>query len=457
MRARIPRLMVAAFHSGGGKTTLTCAILQALLNKGLTPAAFKCGPDYIDPMFHSEVMGVEARNLDLFLLPEDICRFLLVKSARSAPIAILEGAMGYYDGLGANSSTASSYHLAQVTNTPVILIVDSKGSSLSLAALIKGFAQFRPDSGIKGVILNNLSPGMYPLYKEMIEAETGMKVLGYFPHLKECSLASRHLGLITAAEVHDLQQKIQILGQQAEKTIDLELLLGIAHEAEEIECENYPVENQAAVTIAVAKDKAFCFYYQDSLELLEEMGAKIRYFSPLQDKELPECDGLILGGGYPEVYGRSLAENRDMLASLREALEREIPCLAECGGFMYLLDEITDQEGNPHRMIGALKGRAFMTEKLNRFGYLTLTARNNNLLAKEGESINAHEFHYSDTTSNGSDFIARKPTRSTESACIHGTDHLFAGYPHLHLWGNREFAVRFVRKCLQYKSFGTEE
>lgn len=362
MKAKIPRLMFSAFNSGGGKTTITCAILQALLTKGLTPAAFKCGPDYIDPMFHSEVTGVKARNLDVFLLPEGVCRYLLVRNSRTADLAILEGAMGYYDGLGADSTTASSYHLARVTGTPVVLIVDGKGSSLSLAALIQGFIRFRPESNIRGIILNRLSPGMFPLYRKMIEKETGIPVLGYFPYHKELSLASRHLGLITAAEVEDLREKTVRLGQQAAGTIDLAALLEIAAGAEDIRYEDQPVLRKGEVTVAVARDKAFCFYYQDSLELLEEMGAKIRYFSPLQDTALPECDGLILGGGYPEVFARELAENTRMKASLKAALKRRTPCLAECGGFMYLLEEITDQEGKHHEMTGAIRGKAFMTE-----------------------------------------------------------------------------------------------
>jgi len=463
MKAKIPRFMITACQSGGGKTTITCAILQALLAAGITPAAFKCGPDYIDPMFHSEVLGVKSRNLDLFLLPEEICRYLLVRNAQAAQIAVLEGAMGYYDGLGANSSLASSYHLAAATDTPAILVVDCKGSSFSLNALIKGFVQFRADNGLKGVILNNLAAGSYPLYKQMIEAETGLEVLGYFPHLEVCSLASRHLGLVTAAEVNDLQQKIRILGQQAQQTIDLEALLGIAREAGEISYEDFLngesvlktrrllQEDDSGVTVAVARDKAFCFYYQDNLELLAELGVKITYFSPLKDKKVPECDGLILGGGYPEVYAQELEQNREMKAGLRAAIARKVPCIAECGGFMYLLEDITDQAGNRYEMVGAIPGNAFMTKKLSRFGYITLTSRYPNLLAAKDQCIQAHEFHYSDSTANGQTFIARKPARGTEWTCIHADADLFAGYPHLHFWGNIQMAVNFVLRCRQYR------
>ncbi len=292
---------------------------------------------------------------------------------------------------------------------------------------------------------------MYPLYKEMIERETGLNVIGHFPYLKECSLESRHLGLITASEVVDLQQKINILAQQAAKTIDLHALLAIANSAPEIEYTPYPIEKLDPVTIAIAQDKAFCFYYQDSIELLESMGAVIKYFSPLQDKELPACDGIIFGGGYPEVYAQALTENTEIITSLQTAFDSGIPCIAECGGFMYLLDQMTDSKGDCHTMTGILKGEAFMTDKLSRFGYITLTSQNDNLLAKKGEQINAHEFHYSDSTLNGNAFIANKPTRDTSWSCIHADENLYAGYPHIHLWGNIRFAERFLNKCREYK------
>jgi len=451
MKAKLPRIMFAACSSGSGKTTITCAVLMALKEAGVTPAAFKCGPDYIDPMFHSEVIGVKSRNLDLFLLSPGVCKYLLASNSKNAQIAVLEGVMGYYDGLGGNSTVASSYHLAAVTKTPVVLIVNCKGSSLSLAATVKGFVEFKRDSGIRGVILNYLSASMYPLYKEMIEAETGIPVIGYFPQVPEVSLESRHLGLITASEVSDLQVKLRLLADEARKSIDLKALLAIAEGTGEIAYEEYPVEKSSDVKIAVARDKAFCFYYQDSLELLEKMGARITYFSPLRDETLPECDGLILGGGYPEIYAEELAGNTSMLNSMKTALESNLPCMAECGGFMVLQQSITDKEGNQHQMTGHLEGEAFMTDRLNRFGYITLFSQEDNLLCRKGEQINAHEFHYSDSTANGSTFKAIKPATGKQWKCIIAGENLFAGYPHLHLWGNVNFAHAFLTKCRQYQ------
>lgn len=456
MKAKLPRVMFVAPNSGDGKTTVTCAVIKALLGKGHRLSAFKCGPDYIDPMFHSEVVGAPSRNLDLFMLSEKTCRYLLVKNAINKDIAVIEGVMGYYDGISGQNTAASSYDLARLTKTPVVLIVGCKGAYLSVAALIKGFAEFRKDSNIQGVILNNLPEAMYPSYKALVEKETGIPVLGFLPKIEECRIESRHLGLITAAELSGLQDLIRRLAEQAKKTIDLELLLKIAEQSPELEYEEPFIERFGQVRIAVAKDKAFCFYYQDSLELLAEMGAELIYFSPLKDTSLPECAGLILGGGYPELYAKELSGNEKMRESIGKALNRGLPCVAECGGFMYLLDEMEtqDSEGDllSYPMVGALQGRSFMTKKLNRFGYITLTAQKNNLLANEGEQINAHEFHYSDSTSNGTDYIATKASGGKGWSCIHADETLFAGYPHIHFWGNPAFAEKFINGCLKYKA-----
>jgi len=456
MKVKLPRVMFAAPNSGDGKTTITCAVLKALLENGHKLAAFKCGPDYIDPMFHSEVVGAHSRNLDLFMLSEKTCRYLLVKNAEHKDIAIMEGVMGYYDGISGQSTKASSYDLAAKTETPVILIVGCKGAHLSVAALIKGFAEFRKDSNIQGVILNNVSEALYLSYKELVEKETGIPVVGFFPMIQECRLESRHLGLVTAAELHGLQEMTARLAAQAKKSINLGLLLEIARQAPELVYEVPFLEELGKVRVAVARDKAFCFYYQDSLELLEKMGAELIYFSPLADSTLPDCDGLILGGGYPELYARELAGNETMREAIRKAVNDGLPCIAECGGFMYLFDamRIEDTEGQLLRypMAGAIRGESFMTKKLNRFGYVTLTAQMDNLLANQGEEINAHEFHYSDSTSNGQNYLATKTTGSGGWSCIHASGTLFAGYPHIHLWGNPDFAGNFIRGCLKCKA-----
>ncbi len=305
---KMPRFMISATGSGCGKTTITCGILKALMNKGLKVAAFKSGPDYIDPMFHSKVIGAKSRNLDVFMLGKETVRFLAAKNACDVEVSVFEGAMGFYDGMG-KTAEASAYDLACTCDVPVVLVVNGKGAALSVAAQIKGFKEFRKDSHIVGAILNNVNPMSYAYYKEVIEAESGVKLLGYFPVLENCNFESRHLGLVTAEEIGDLQAIVERLALQAEKSLDLEGLLEIAQEAPALEYTPQNVEALGKVKLAVAQDKAFCFYYQDALDLLTELGAELVPFSPINDKHLPECDGLVLGGGYPELYAKQLAEN----------------------------------------------------------------------------------------------------------------------------------------------------
>ncbi|HIU64814.1 MAG TPA: cobyrinate a,c-diamide synthase [Candidatus Avacidaminococcus intestinavium] len=451
MIKNVPRIMFTAPNSSSGKTTVTCAVLQALINQQFCPTAFKSGPDYIDPMFHSKILGTKSRNLDLFLLGADTCRQLLAKNAAGSDIAILEGAMGYYDGIG-TTDCGSAYELAKETATPVILVLNAKGAALSAAAMIKGFCDFRKDSNIQGVILNNINPMTYHYYKETIETETGIKLLGYLPQMKDCSFESRHLGLVTAEEIKDLQNIVTSLAQQAAKSIDLEGLRKIAEQAKPLSYEEQKVSKIADVKIAIAQDKAFCFYYQDALELLEDLGAKLVPFSPLNDKAVPSCDGIILGGGYPEVYAGELASNTEMLRSIKTLLKENKPCLAECGGFMYLLERYIDATGSSFTWVGALAGEVSMTKSLQRFGYVTLTAKHDNLLATCGESINAHEFHYSDSTANGNSYLACKASLKGQWECINATATLYAGYPHIHLCGNSEFAKNFVKACAEKRT-----
>ena len=287
-------------------------------------------------------------------------------------------------------------------------------------------------------------------YKEVIELETGVKLVGYLPHMDDCNFESRHLGLVTAEEIGDLQEIISRLAEQAAKTIDFDELLGIANSAEDLVYEEQPVASVAKVKIAIAQDKAFCFYYQDALDLLQEFGAELITFSPLVDKELPECDGIILGGGYPELYAKELAENLSMRTSIKTAIKIGKPCFAECGGFMYLLERFQAASGEIYEWTGAISGETFMTAKLNRFGYITLTAESDNVFCKIGEKINGHEFHYSDSNNNGHDFLALKASGISEWSCSHANKVLYAGYPHIHLWGNINFARNFIRACDEF-------
>ncbi len=444
------RIMIAGTGSGCGKTTVTCGILNALVNRGVRTSAFKCGPDYIDPMFHTEITGIKSRNLDTFLLGDNNLKYLLNKNSVGNDISVIEGVMGFYDGLG-NDGRHSSYSISRLTGTPVVLVVNPKGMALSIAAIINGFRDFMPENNIKGVIINSVSPGLYQMYKPMIEEKTGIRVLGFLPPMPEAVIESRHLGLVTAEEIKDIRKKLNIMAKNAEEFIDIDALMGLAQTAGAMEYNKVSVRKKYACNIAVAKDKAFCFYYEDSLELLREMGAELTYFSPLEDKSLPEnIQGLILGGGYPELYAEKLSSNKTMLKSIKDTLSEGLPTYAECGGFMYLQQSISDKQNNKYPMTGVLDGNSTMCERLTRFGYTTLTAKEDNLFCKKGESINAHEFHYSDSNNNGNGFESVKPEGKRKWECIFASDTLFAGYPHIHFYGNTKFAESFLQKCCNF-------
>ena len=372
---KVPRILLGAAASGSGKTLITCGLLQALKNRKLQVTSFKCGPDYIDPMFHSRVIGTKSRNLDSFFADEDTVRYLLEKNARDCEISVIEGVMGYYDGLAGISPKASAYDVAKITKTPAVLIVNAKGMSLSAAAFIKGFVEYQEDSQIRGVILNQVSSMMYPRLKQIIEEKLSIKVYGYVPVVKDCVLESRHLGLVMPEEIVDLQQKLMELAEILEKSVDIDGLLELAEHAEELPVQESPVAYHTGrkIRIALAKDEAFCFFYQDNLELLEEMGAELVPFSPIHDKKLPEhIDGMLFHGGYPELYAKKLSENKEMLAAVCAAVQTGIPYMAECGGFMYLHQEMEDMEGHSWPMAGVIHGKSWRTPRLTRFGYITL-------------------------------------------------------------------------------------
>ncbi len=435
------RILIAGTGSGCGKTTVVCAILQALKNRELDVASFKCGPDYIDPMFHSEIIGTQSTNLDLYFAGEELARGLFLK--HSAELNVIEGVMGYYDGLSMQSTESSSWHVAQALEAPAVLIVNGRCMALSAAAVIRGFQAMRTPNGIAGVILNRISPMTYSQLKAIIEQECGVHVYGYMPTNESCSLESRHLGLVTAQEVTDLREKMQLLAEQAEKSIELDALIELMKAQPDMEAEIPASARIADVRIAVAKDKAFCFYYRDNLEVLEEMGATIVPFSPLADTVIPECDGLYLGGGYPELYAERLSQNASMRESVRNAVKDGLPTIAECGGFMYLTDRIADSE-----MVGVIHTACRDMKKLVRFGYAGVSAERNSLLFTKGDTVRGHEFHHWDAELPGSDLTGKK-TSGRSWKCAYTTDTLYAGYPHLYFRSNPGIAERFIMRCQQ--------
>lgn len=449
MEYMIPRIVLAGTNSGCGKTTVACAILQALVNRELNVGAFKCGPDYIDPMFHSRIIGAECTNLDLFFFDENTLKYLLAKNGAGRDISVIEGVMGFYDGMGLTTTAASTYEVSLFTESPTVLVVAAKGASLSVMAVIQGFLDFCPNNLIKGVILNQCTASTYSVLAKEIEARFAGRVqlLGFLPTMRECSLESRHLGLITAAEVQGLHEKLNMLASQAERTIDIDGLLALAASAAPVYCEevNLPKQRET-VRIAVARDNAFCFYYEDSLDALREMGVELVPFSPLSNSELPQdIQGMYLGGGYPELYAQRLSKNAPMRASVKAALERGVPCIAECGGFMYLTESIAS-----YPMVGFIPGKSFDTGKLTRFGYISLKAGHDTLLCTAGGEIRGHEFHHWDSENTGGSFTAVKASGKSWK-CVHATETLYAGYPHFHFYSNPDFAVSFYNACLKEK------
>jgi len=438
------RLLLCGTNSGCGKTTVTMALLAAFKKRGLSVSSFKCGPDYIDPMFHREAIGIPSYNLDPFFCDDAMLRASLAFHSHS-DISVIEGVMGYYDGVG-TEGRCSTYDVARATETPAVLVINAKGMATSAGALLSGFRNFKSDSNIRGVIFNGVSPMLDKMLSE-IAREQGIKSYGCFPKKDELSIGSRNLGLITAAEIEDIRSMISKLGELAEESLDIDGLLALASESPELPAVSAAVsKNTIRARIAYACDKAFCFRYQDNLELLEACGAELVPFSPLSDSALPKgTQGIYLCGGYPELYTRQLSANESMRKAIYEAAQAQMPIFAECGGFMYLHDDI---DGVP--MCGVIKGSTVRKNRLQRFGYVTVTAKADCLLASAGDTIRAHEFHYYDSSDNGSGYTAERASNGLKYDCCHSTGSLYAGYPHLYFPSNPVFAENFVRKAASY-------
>lgn len=451
--SKTPRIMISAVSSGSGKTTVTCGLLQALVNRKLKVASFKCGPDYIDPMFHSKIIGAKSKNIDSFFYDENTLRYLFSSNAEDMDISVVEGVMGFYDGLAGTSTEASSYDVASITDTPVILVVNCKGMSVSILPVIKGFKEYMKDSNIQGVILNQMPGMLYPEIKKLIEEKLDISVLGYVPKLNDLVLESRHLGLVTPEEVSNLKENMNKLADILEETLDIDKIIELANKTEQLEYTQIKIPEVAGrPKIAIAEDEAFCFYYEDNIELLKKMGAEISYFSPLRDEKLPDnIDGFILGGGYPELYAEKLSENITMRTSIKDAINSGIPCLAECGGFMYLHNTMEDNLNIEYEMAGVIEGKAYKTPKLNRFGYITLTSNEDNFLCKKGDTVSGHEFHYWDSTNCGENFTAQKPYRKRNWQCINIINNLATGYPHIHYYSNLNIPYNFLTRCVDMR------
>lgn len=470
---KLDRVMIAAPKSGSGKTMITCALLQLLKNRDRHVVSFKCGPDYIDPMFHQKVIGIPSRNLDTFFSGENEVRQLLLRNRRPDEIAVVEGVMGLYDGLGGIREEGSAYHLATVTGTPILLVVDAKGMGRSVIPLIKGFLQYDVEHRIKGILLNRMSKAYYEVMKPLIEEEAGVPVVGFFPENKEYCVESRHLGLVMPDELQCIREQLQAVALAFDQTVSVEQILQIAASADELEAENTLIPGHAGEEartlipghageegemplIAVARDEAFCFYYEDNLELLRARGARIQYFSPIHDKGLPGgCSAILLGGGYPELYGAELSQNAEMRQTLYSAIQNGMPVVAECGGFMYLHKHIVDKEKRAYEMVGAIPADCHDTRNLVRFGYIELTDKEGCFLP-QGDRIKGHEFHYFDSEINGDSCAATKPVTGKTYPCVIANQNQWLGFPHLYYPSNPRFADSFVEKAREYAKSRTK-
>lgn len=452
--------MITAASSGSGKTMITCGILELFKRKGLNPLACKCGPDYIDGLFHKQVLELEGMNLDsYFEAPEELRDKYSRLSKGHLPV--VEGVMGYFDGLGGSTTRASSWEVAHILDLPAVLVVDARGASVSLAAVIKGFLEFERPMGsqIKAVIFNRMSPMLYPRIRELVERETGIRAAGFVPELDFLKVGSRHLGLVLPEEIAGLREQMNRLGKCLEETIDWEFLEELGAEKEErdaLEEENTEASCTAAFSfrLGIAMDEAFCFYYQDNLRLLERLGGELVYFSPIHDRSLPEqLDGLILGGGYPELYCEALSLNESMRESVKKAAEGSLPVLGECGGYLYLLEELEAEDGRIWPMTGVLKGKGYKKGKNSRFGYIGVEAEKDSLYLKPGEQIRGHEFHYWDCEVLEEEWVmrAKKPVGNRSWPCMRIKNQVMAGFPHLFYPSCPAFAVRFAKACVRYK------
>ena len=452
--------MITAASSGSGKTMITCGLLELFKRKGLNPLACKCGPDYIDGLFHKQVLELEGMNLDsYFEAPEELRDKYSRLSKGHLPV--VEGVMGYFDGLGGSTTRASSWEVAHILDLPAVLVVDARGASVSLAALIKGFLEFERSMGsqIKAVIFNRMSPMLYPRIRELVERETGIRAAGFVPELDFLKVGSRHLGLVLPEEIAGLREQMNRLGKCLEETIDWEFLEELGAEKEErdaLEEENTEASCTAAFSfrLGIAMDEAFCFYYQDNLRLLERLGGELVYFSPIHDRSLPEqLDGLILGGGYPELYCEALSLNESMREAVKKAAEGGLPVLGECGGYLYLLEELEAEDGRIWPMTGVLKGKGYKKGKNSRFGYIGVEAEKDSLYLNPGEQIRGHEFHYWDCEVLEEEWVmrAKKPVGNRSWPCMRIKNQVMAGFPHLFYPSCPAFAVRFAKACVRYK------
>lgn len=448
-----PRILIAGTHSGVGKTTITLGLMSALKEKGYKVQGFKAGPDYIDPSHHTAITERPSRNLDTWLMNRDVCLELYEHALSDSNIAVIEGVMGLYDGCLDGSELGSTAHLAKILNVPVILVMDAKGMSRSAGAVVLGYKNFDIDVKIRGIILNRVkSERHYTSLKESIERNCGIPVLGYMPFHEDITLPERHLGLVPSVEQEFSKSTYQKIGNLLSSTVNIDQLIDIASTSDNLPSFKKTVfsgrNERFYFRIAVAVDEAFNFYYQDNLDLLESYGIELTYFSPLYDKYLPaDIDGLYLGGGFPELHAAMLAANTTMKESIRKAHRNGVVIYGECGGMMYLLEQLVDFKKKTHEMCGILRGMTKMENKRQGLGYITVQALQDNILCKKGDTFKGHEFHWSSLhVPEGTQYayaISKCDDRKSKMDGVYA-DRVLGSYAHVHFATDPRLVKQFL-------------
>ncbi len=452
------RLVIAGTSSGVGKTTVTIGLMAALKKKGYVVQGFKCGPDYIDPTYHTAVTGRPSRNVDSWMLNAEMVKEIVVEGCVGADISIIEGVMGFFDGKDPTNNSGTTAEISTITESPVILIVNCASMARSAAAIVKGFQLFDKDTNIVGVIANRVgSLGHFQLVKQAIEQECGIPVVGYLQRDEELDIPERHLGLVPSIERGELEPFFGKLADKVLETIDVDQLFQLANAPElTVEQSQLSRKMEPSVRIAVAKDAAFNFYYQENFDLLEAYGAELVPFSPLAGEVLPEdIDGLYIGGGFPEEFADELASKTEVKLSIKTAIESGLPTLAECGGFMFLTEAIETTDRQKNDMVGVIPGTVKMQSKLAALGYREVTGAADNFLFKGNVRAKGHEFHYS-TFQPNEEFQPAYHTKGMRGTKQEGfmKGNLIAGYTHFHFGSCPEMVENWIKKCKETKSNG---
>jgi len=445
----IPRIVLAGATSGVGKTSITCSIIYALQKKGYSVQPFKVGPDYIDPSYLSSISKHDTYNLDVWLMGKDQLLDSFVSNSKS-DISIIEGVMGYYDGFDGNSNYASTHHVATITKSPVLLVLDASKTSRSIAATALGFQKFHRNSRIVGIILNKIGSKKHEILCRTALEKTKLPIVGVIPKNLLLNLKSRHLGLISTLDNKTQKHQIEKISKIISKSLDINKIIEILKNPITLPKTTNRISKKSKITIAVALDTSFNFYYQDNLEALRREGATLKFFSPVKDKKIPKCDGLYIGGGFPEVLGNSLEKNQTMKKTIKKLSEGNLPIYAECGGLMYLTKSITSNN-EKHKMIGLFDAETIMTNKM-KLNY-TKGKTSKSILSEKLHNIQGHEFHYSKLESVSSDSkfaynleIGEGIKKHLDGLMEYNT---LASYGHLY-FDSSNYAQNFVKNCLKY-------